>query len=62
MTMSPLLKFLSSFSPLLGSRPAEDDAFLAGSVDIYDLERRMRAIEDRARNPFGGIALGLYTR
>jgi hypothetical protein len=62
MTMFPLLSFLNSLFPRAEPRRELDDAFLAGAVDIYDLERRMRTLDDRGRNPFGGIALGLYTR
>jgi hypothetical protein len=60
--MSSLLKFLQSLFPRAEPRRAVDDAFLAASVDIYDLERRMRTLDERGRNPSGGIALGLYTR
>ena len=46
------------------SEPAlhHDEAYLAESVDIPDLGRRMRALDDRARNPWSGITLGLYNR
>lgn len=37
-----------------------DEAYLADAVDIYDLERRMRAIDNRARNANAGITFGLY--
>jgi len=33
---------------------------VADAVDIYDLERRQRILDERGRNPLGGIALGLY--
>lgn len=36
-----------------------DERFLAESTDLCDLERRMRAIEERGRAPVGGIAPGL---
>jgi hypothetical protein len=39
-----------------------DEAYLAGSVDIYDLERRMRIIDERGRDPAAAITLGLYPR
>jgi hypothetical protein len=60
--MFTLLKLLNSLFPRVEPRQAVDEAFLAGAVDIYDLERRMRTVDERGRNPFGGIALGLYTR
>jgi hypothetical protein len=60
--MFPLLKFLQSLFSRAEPRHDFDETFLAGSVDIYDLERRMRTLDERGRNPTGGIALGLYTR
>jgi hypothetical protein len=60
--MSPLLKLLYSLFPRREPRADIDEAYLADAVDIYDLERRQRTLDERGRNPFGGIALGLYTR
>jgi hypothetical protein len=60
--MSPLLKFLHALFPRRELRADIDDAYLADAVDIYDLERRQRTLDERGRNPFGGIALGLHTR
>jgi Protein of unknown function (DUF3563) len=39
-----------------------DEAYLAQSSDIYDLERRIRALDERGRNPDQAIVFGLYTR
>jgi hypothetical protein len=39
-----------------------DEAFLAQSVDIKDLECRMRQLDERSRNTFDGIRFGLYPR
>jgi hypothetical protein len=58
--MFSLLKLLKSLFPRAEPRPDVDNAYLADAVDIYDLERRQRALDERGRNPFGGIALGLY--
>ena len=60
--MTALLKFLESLFARTKPRLDAHDAYLAGSVDIYDLERRMRTLDERGRNPLGGISLGLYTR
>ncbi|MBQ1764874.1 MAG: DUF3563 family protein, partial [Aquincola sp.] len=35
---------------------AVEEAYLAESVDIYDLERRMRTLDERRLNPqWGGL-------
>ena len=60
--MTALLKFLESLFARTKPRLDAHDAYLADSVDIYDLERRMRTLDERGRNPLGGVALGLYTR
>lgn len=60
--MTALLKLLHSLFARTAPRPDANDAYLNDSVDIYDLERRMRTLDERGRNPLGGIALGLYTR
>lgn len=46
------------------SEPARDadEAYLAQASDIYDLERRIRALDDRGRSGDQGICLGLYPR
>ena len=61
-TMTPILQFLKSLLPVAESQRDRDEAYLAESVDIHDLERRMRSIDERGRNRNGGIALGLYAR
>jgi Protein of unknown function (DUF3563) len=60
--MSSLLSFITSF--FVGTPPQRDldEAYLAGSVDIHDLERRMREIDQRGRGPIYGVSLGLYVR
>jgi hypothetical protein len=62
--MSAFLQFLNSlFNRRASPAPASaDEAYLAASVDIYDLERRMRAIDDGRRGALSGIAFGLYPR
>jgi hypothetical protein len=58
--MSSLLQLLQSLLPTVESQSERDEAYLAEAIDIHDLERRMRSIEQRGRD--GGIAVGLYTR
>jgi hypothetical protein len=61
--MSFLFDFLGSFfaaDPSAGS--SADEAYLGEAVDLYDLERRMRVIDDRRRSALAGIAHGLYPR
>ena len=60
--MIPLLHVLKSL--FAGPRPQReiDEAYLAESVDIYDLERRMREIDERGRSPVYGVSLGLFLR
>jgi hypothetical protein len=60
--MSSLLQLLKSFVFGSPSRHEADEAYLAESVDIYDLERRMREIDQRGRAPAYGVSLGLYVR
>jgi len=63
MILPILLQALKSLLPSIESQTERDEAYLAGSVDIYDLERRMREVDERGRSPAAaGIALGLYTR
>lgn len=58
--MYPLLKVLFAFFSPIERCPAGDEAYLAESVDLNDLELRMRALDERGRNPRSGITLGLY--
>ncbi len=60
--MFHLIKVLQSVMPRADSQRALDDAYLARSSDVHDLERRQRTLDERGRNPLGGIALGLYAR
>jgi hypothetical protein len=60
--MSRLLNALLSLIPRAETQRDVDDAYLAGAADIQDLECRMRTLDERGRNPSGGIAVGLYVR
>lgn len=59
--MSSLFQLLHSLLPKIESQLERDEAYLADAVDIHDLERRMRSIEQRGREA-GAISAGLYTR
>jgi len=60
--MSSFLNLIESL--FFGAPPQRDvdEAYLADSVDMYDLERRMREIDQRGRSPAYGVMLGLYVR
>jgi hypothetical protein len=58
--MTHLLNFLKSLSPTLESPDTRDASYLAGAVDICDLERRLREIDGRGRGAWSPIAHGLY--
>lgn len=60
--MSSLLNLLKSLLPAVESQRDRDEAYMAGAVDIYDLERRMREIDERGRRNWSPIACGLYAR
>lgn len=50
-------KIFELIHDLLSPEPqAIEEAYLAESVDIYDLERRMRTLDERHLNPqWGGL-------
>ncbi|WP_213956456.1 MULTISPECIES: DUF3563 family protein [unclassified Variovorax] len=51
--MSLLHRAISALQRSFQSQQEIEDAYLAGSVDIYDLERRMRALDERdTQEPF----------
>lgn len=60
--MNTLLTLLQRLLPTIESQRDRDEAFLAEAVDIHDLERRMRQIDERGRNRNAGISVGLYAR
>jgi Protein of unknown function (DUF3563) len=62
--MSRILEFIDvikAHMPVIQTQVARDDAYLAESVDIYDLERRMREIDQRGQNRshYLGLSAGL---
>jgi hypothetical protein len=54
--MSRLLDFIKALIPKIEPQHVLDEAYLAESVDIYDLERRMCELERRSRNASQGPA------
>jgi hypothetical protein len=58
--MKNLLDLLKSLRPTIESAQDRDAAYLAGAVDICDLERRLRVIDSRGRGAWSPIAHGLY--
>ena len=60
--MSSLLQLLHILLPTAESQHDRDEAYLAESVDLYDLERRMRDLDNRGRGSDSGITVGLYAR
>ena len=57
--MSKLLELIKALKPSAEPQRVRDEAYLAESVDIYDLERRMREIDCRGQNGSGSFWLGL---
>jgi hypothetical protein len=49
--VSRLFGLIQAILPEIEPQQARDEAYLAESVDIYDLERRMREIDQRGRRP-----------
>jgi hypothetical protein len=60
--MTTIYQLLKSFLPSIESQQERDEAYLSDAVDLYDLERRMRDIDDRGRHVPAPMTLGLYTR
>ena len=59
--MSKLFSLIQAILPEIEPQQARDQAYLAESVDIYDLERRMRELDQRGRaaGPDLTFSLGL---
>ena len=60
--MSRLLGLIEAILPEIEPQQARDQAYLAESVDIYDLERRMREIDQRGRSAANGLNFSLGLR
>ena len=61
-TVSKLLGLFQAILPEIEPQQARDQAYLAESVDIYDLERRMREIDQRSRSAGGDLTFSLGLR
>ena len=57
--MSAFFKFIKALRVNVEPQHVRDEAYLAESVDIYDLERRMRELDQRAQNGPANIGLPL---
>ena len=60
--MSKLLGLIQALLPEIEPQRNRDQAYLAQSVDIYDLERRMREIDQRSRSAGGDLTFSLGLR
>lgn len=60
--MTKLLTLLKTLLPTIESQTERDEAYMADAVDIYDLERRMREIDEHGRNNWAPMTYGLYAR
>ena len=57
-TLLSFLKSLKSLLPRLEPMQGYQEAYLADAVDIYDLERRMRQLDERAQSRSAHNMLG----
>jgi len=57
--MSDFLKFLKTLVPVMPSQRERDEAYLAESQNLADLERRIRDIEGRGRHAGSDVPFGL---
>ena len=62
LTVSKLLSLFQAILPEIEPQQARDQAYLAESVDIYDLERRMREIDQRGRCAANDLTFSLGLR
>ena len=60
--MSKLFGLIEAILPEIEPQRARDEAYLAESVDIYDLERRMREIDQRGRTAANDLTFSLGLR
>jgi hypothetical protein len=60
--MSKILSLVKALLPSMQSRQERDDTYIAEAVDIHDIERRMREVDGRSRNPLPGLQNGLGLR
>ena len=60
--MFTLIHFFHAVIEAFRPQRDRDESFLAQSADLCDLERRIRTLDERGRDPATGITLGLYAR
>ena len=61
--MNAILKSLASlFTDTESPEQDRDDQYLAESVDIYDLERRMRQVDSGRHNLYAIGSYGIFMR
>lgn len=60
--MLMLYHLIQSFLDLFGPQRDRDESYLAQATDLCDLERRIRAIDERGRDSESNITFGLYAR
>ena len=60
--VSRLFGLIQAILPEIEPQRARDEAYLAESVDIYDLERRMREIDQRGRCAANDLTFSLGLR
>jgi len=56
--MSKLIERIKALIPIIKSQKDLDDAYLSRSVDVYDLERRMRQIDASSRSNARSLIFG----
>ena len=60
--MSKFFGLIQAILPEIEPQQTRDQAYLEQSVDIYDLERRMREIEQRGRSSANDLTFSLGLR
>jgi Protein of unknown function (DUF3563) len=60
--VSKFFGLIQAMLPEIEPQQARDQAYLAQSVDIYDLERRMREIDQRGRCAANDLTFSLGLR
>lgn len=56
--MSKLIERIKALIPIIKGQKDLDDAYLARSADVYDLERRMRLLDAASRANARGLIFG----
>lgn len=60
--VSRLFGLIQAILPEIEPQQARDQAYLAESVDIYDLERRMRQVDSGRHNLYAIGSYGIFMR